>query len=99
MAKGRRDRRIEFFRLLAEILECDRSYPQFANRIGKKVPNVHTYFKAALIPGLRFLRSAMRHAFEWEVTPILEVEPVSETRRLTTGPGVYCLYDSSGSAI
>jgi hypothetical protein len=99
MAKGRRERRVEFFRLLAEILECDQSYPQFARRIGKKVPNVHAYYNGSLIPGLRFLRSAMRHAFEWEVTPILEVQPLSETKRLTTKPGVYCLYDSAGSVI
>ena len=99
MAKGRLNIQIEFFRLLAKILECEQSYPQFANRIGKKTPNVHTYYNGGSVPGLRFLRSAMRHAFEWEVTPVLEVQPISETKQLTTEPGVYCLYDSSGSVI
>ena len=99
MAKGRRDQRIEFFRLLAKILESDQSYPRYAKRIGKKTRNVHAYYNGSSIPGLRFLRSAMRFAFEWEVTPILEVQPLSEIKQLTTEPGVYCLYDSSGSVI
>jgi hypothetical protein len=99
MAKGRRDKRTEFFRLLAEILESDQSYPQFARRIGKEVSNVHTYYNGNMVPGLRFLGSAMRYAYEWDVRPILEVEPLSEIKWLTTEPGVYCLYDSSGSVI
>jgi len=99
MAKGRRDRRVEFFRLLAEILECDQSYPLFAKRVGKQVSNVHTYYTGNSVPGVRFLRSAMRHAFEWEVKPILEVQQIDQRRHLTTKPGVYCLYDSSGSVI
>jgi hypothetical protein len=99
MAKGRRDRRVEFFRLLAEILECDESYPKFARRIGKDTANVFARYNGNTVPGARFLRSAMRHAFEWEVTSILQVQPLSETKRLTTAPGIYCLYDSSGSVI
>lgn len=99
MAKGRRDSRVEFFRLLAEVLECDHSYWQFAKRVGKQVSNVHAYYTGRSIPGVRFLRSAMRHAFEWDVSPILEVQPIDERRHLTTKPGVYCLYDSSGSVI
>jgi hypothetical protein len=99
MSKGRRDSRIEFFRLLAEILECDQSYMQFAKRVGKQVPNVHAYYTGRSIPGARFLRSAMRHAFEWEVKPLLEVQPIDQRKHLTNKPGVYCLYDSSGSVI
>jgi hypothetical protein len=51
------------------------------------------------VPGKRVLRSALRHAFEWQVSPILEVEPIAEARLLPRDPGVYCLYDSSGSVI
>jgi hypothetical protein len=98
MAKGRRDRRIEFFRLLAEILDCDQP-PEFAKKVGKQVSNVHAYYRGRSIPGLKFLRSAMQHAFEWDVRPILEVRQMDQRKHLTTRPGVYCLYDSSGSVI
>jgi hypothetical protein len=47
MAKGRRDQRIEFFRLLAKILESDQSYPRYAKRIGKKTRNVHAYYNGS----------------------------------------------------
>jgi hypothetical protein len=75
------------------------NYSIFAKRIGKKAPNVHAYYNGKVVPKRRFLLSALRHAFEWEVTPVLEVRPTSDSRLLTTKPGVYCLYDSAGSVI
>ncbi|HZC54600.1 MAG TPA: hypothetical protein VE396_00950 [Xanthobacteraceae bacterium] len=98
MAKGRPSTQVEFIRFLAEMLGC-KDYSSFARRIGKKAPNVHNYYNGKVIPKNRFLLSALRHTFEWEVTPILEVQPMSESKLLTTRPGIYCLYDSSGSVI
>lgn len=98
MARGRQATQVEFLRLLARFLEC-KSYPELAKRIGKKTTNVHAYYKGKVTPGKRFLISALRHAFEWEIVPILEVQPISESRSLTKQPCVYCLYDSSGSVI
>jgi hypothetical protein len=98
MPKGRRARNVEFIRHLADILGY-KSYAEFAKRIGKTVANAHAYYNGRKTPGNRVLVSALRHAFEWEVAPILEVEPIGEIRRLPSEPGVYCLYDSSGSVI
>jgi len=73
---------------------------EFAGRIGKKTPNVHAYMSGKKSPGKKVLLSALRHAFEWDVTPVAEVEPVGNVvKSFPTNPGVYCLYDSSGSAI
>jgi hypothetical protein len=95
---GRKSRNVEFIQQLAEMLDLNGA--EFAHRIGKKTPNVHAYRSGKLVPGKRVLISALRHAFEWDVTPIAEVEPVADVATsLPTNPGVYCLYDSSGSVI
>lgn len=101
MTKGRKSRNVEFFRHLAELLGYENlgDYPEFSRRIGKKRPNVHAYYKGNKVPGARVLISALRHAFEWEVTAIIEAGPIESAKSLTTEPGVYCLYDSSGSVI
>jgi hypothetical protein len=99
MPKGRKDQRVEFFRLLAKILKCEQNHPQLAKRIGKQISNVQAYNTGREIPGILVLRSAMRHAFEWEAEPILEVQPIGQRKHLTNEPEVYCLYDSSGSVI
>jgi hypothetical protein len=73
---------------------------EFARRIGKKTPNVHLYMSSKLVPGKKVLLSALRHAFEWDVKTVAEVQPIDEAAAsLPTNPGVYCLYDSSGSVI
>jgi hypothetical protein len=86
MAKGRKGRNIEFFQFLAEILDLE-DYNDFARTIGKTVSNVHAYYNGKKTPGKRVLLSALRHAFEWEVRPIIEVKPIEEAKSLTTEPG------------
>lgn len=100
MTKGRQAKHVEFIRLLADLLGFDSrgDYAPFAKRLGKSQTNVYSYFWGHKIPGKKVLISALRHAFEWEVRPIAEVEPI-DLRTLTSQPGVYCLYDSSGSII
>jgi hypothetical protein len=101
VAKGRRSKNVEFIRYLAEILGYENfgDYSKFAKKIGKTLSNVHSYYNGKKIPGKHVLVSALRHAFEWDVTPILEVGPIEEAKLLTTEPGIYCLYDSAGSVI
>jgi len=94
----RRHRQVEFIELLSEILDLKGG--EFARKIGKQQPNVVGYLAGTPIPGKKALHSALRHAFEWEVTPLVEVRSVEEhANQLPQTPGVYCLYDSSGSVI
>lgn len=98
MPQGRKKREVEFLQLLKEILGLDSG--RFAKRIGKQSSNVNDYLTGKKTPGTKVLLSSARHAFEWEVTPSVEVKPVGDhANSLPTTPGVYCLYDSSGSVI
>jgi hypothetical protein len=98
MASARKPREVEFMQLLAKLLGVN-SASELAKRIGKQTPNVSDYLSGKKIPGDKELLSALRHAFEWNVKTIFEVAPLSKANKLPTTPGVYCLYDSSGSVI
>jgi hypothetical protein len=100
MVKGRQNKHVEFVRLLAGLFGYDSrgDYAPFAKRLGKSTANIYSYYNGIKIPGRKVLISGLRHAFEWEVRPIIEVEPI-DLKSLTNQPGVYCLYDSSGSII
>lgn len=98
MAKGRESRGVEFINLLSEILDLKGA--ELARRLGKQTSNVHNYMTGKSEPGVRFFRSALRHAFEWDVSVLAELMPVEKhANSLPKKPGVYCLYDSSGSVI
>jgi hypothetical protein len=98
LTERRSDREVEFIQRLSEIL--DLKGMAFAKKIGKQPPNVHGYLAGKNIPRKKVLHSALRHAFEWEVTPLVEVQSVEEhANQLPQTPGVYCFYDSSGSVI
>lgn len=46
------------------------------------------------------LLPSLRHAFEWEVTTIVELRPLDEhLPNLSKDPGIYALYDSVGNLI
>ena len=95
---GRKSREVEFLKMLREVL--DLKGPALAKKIGKQASNVHGYLAGTTILRKKALGSAMRHAYEWEVTPVVEVKPVADhAKGLPQTPGVYCLYDSSGSVI
>lgn len=100
MAKGRQPKHVEFVRVLADLFGYDSrgDYARFAKRLGKSTSNIYSYYNGLKVPGKKVLISALRNAFEWEVAPIIEVAPI-DLRSLTNQPGVYCLYDSSGSII
>jgi hypothetical protein len=98
MTRGRKSREVEFFKLLSDLLVLKGG--PLSRRLGKQAPNVHDYLTGKKTPRGRVLLSSLRHAFEWEVERLVEVRPVGDhARSLPTKPGVYCLYDSSGSVI
>jgi hypothetical protein len=97
MAKGRKSRSIEFMQQLAEMFNLKPA--AFAKKIGKQTSNITDYLSGKKTPKQKVLLSSARHAFEWDVTPIIEVGKVEEATKLPTEPGIYALYDSAGNAI
>lgn len=95
MAKGRQPSAVEFLNLVGELLDLKPA--ALARRIGKQVTNVSDYLAGNKVPGKKVLISALRHAFEWEVTAVYELVPVAQATTLPKTPGIYCFYDSSGS--
>jgi hypothetical protein len=91
---------VDFINLLAELLQLAGKSGEFAKRIDKAPQNVSKYLSGKLMPGKHVLRSSLRHAYEWDVEVVVEIQPVEEyANSLPSTPGVYCLYDSSGSVI
>ncbi len=98
MAKGRKSREVEFIQSLSEIVGLKGR--AFAEKLGKQPANVANYVSGKLVPGRHVLQTALRHAFEWEVKSLFEVQPINDcANALPLSPGIYCLYDSSGSVI
>jgi hypothetical protein len=98
MTKGRKRREVEFLQLLSELPRFKDG--NFAKQIGKQSSNVSSYLSGNPAPQKRLLDSALRHAYEWQVKPIVEVQSITQhAKTLPAEPGIYCLYDSSGSAI
>jgi hypothetical protein len=94
---GRKSQGVESFKHLSAIL--DTTGGASAKKIGKMASNTSNYLSGAMTPGKKVLSSALRHALEWEVKPIVEVGPIDHAKSLSSAPGIYSLYDSSGSVI
>jgi hypothetical protein len=89
---------VEFLHFLSkEVLELDGA--AFAKKLGKHPGNVTHALNGAVVPEKLFFRKALRHAFEWEVRALFEVEPITHATSLPTSAGIHCLYDSAGSVI
>jgi len=98
MVAGRRSKYGEFLHTLSEVVELDGA--PFAKAIGKKHTNVSQYLSGSKKVGPRTLRSAVYHLGEWEVKPILEVQPKpANLAGIPQTPGIYALYDSSASIL
>jgi hypothetical protein len=94
----RQPKNVEFLNLLSSLLELDGA--EFARRIGKKASNVNAYLKGARIPQKKALLGATRHAFEWSVIALVEVEELESRLGLVPQvPGIYALFDSSSSVV
>ena len=72
MARRRMPINAEFLAKLKVILGVEQ-FGQFAKRCGKQPTNMTGYLAGNRIPGDRVLRDCVRHAFEWEVNPLMEV--------------------------
>ncbi|MBE3604492.1 hypothetical protein IMX07_12740 [bacterium] len=94
----RKPKNVEFLNLLSSLLELKGK--KFAQRIGKKATNVNAYLSGARIPQKKALLGATRHAFEWDVIPLVEVEELENRQgSIPRVPGIYALFDSSGSVV
>lgn len=82
--------------LMSELLDVDGV--GFAKRIGKQSANVNAYCSGRKIPGKAVLRSSLQHAFEWDLITLFELVPL-KISSLSSSPGIYALYDSSGSIL
>ena len=98
MAIGRRSKHREFLHTLSEVIDLHGA--SFAKAIGKKPTNVSQYLAGSKEIGQRTLRGAVYHLGEWEVKPILEVQPRPKNLSgIPQTPGIYALYDSSASVL
>jgi hypothetical protein len=96
--RGRPPLNVELFRALATNLQLETG--TLAKRVGKKPTNVSAYISGSKTPGKKTLMTAWRHAFEWEVHPIVEVREIKDHKQnVPTVPGIYALYDSSVSIL
>jgi len=95
---GRKPQKVEFFQVLSDLLGL--SGGALAKRVGKKAANVSAYLSGAKIPQKKVLLGATRHAFEWDVIPLVEVRELeSHQRSVRPVPGIYALFDSSASVL
>jgi len=95
---GRAPKNVEFLRTLREITGLKPG--QFAKACGKAPANMANYLSGALVPGKRVLASSLAHLHEWNVNPIMELEPIpGNLNVLPTTPGIYVFYDSAGNVL
>ncbi len=97
MPASRSPSQVDFIRLLATTLGLKGA--AFAKKIGKTSANTAAYLGGSKTPGNKVLFSALRHAFEWDVEPLFELEEIDSAKKLPGLPSIYTLYDTSGSAI
>lgn len=100
MSNKRKAIGVEFLRHLAFLMEIDHNFQKFSKAINKQPQNVSKYLSGTLVPGPQVLRSSVSHAFEWRVEPLYEIREIKpHLNSVDNIPGIYALYDSSGSAI
>lgn len=96
--RGRHPKYREFIRTLRDILDVDTA--ALAVLLGKQRTNVSQYISGARKVGPGTLRSGLYRLGEWHVNVVQELEPIPKRlSSLPTTPGIYSLYDSSGSIL
>jgi hypothetical protein len=95
---GRLPKYREFLATLGDILELQGA--ALAKALGKQPANLSQYQSGAKKVGPRTLRSGLYRLGEWQVTVVQEVRPIPKPlTSLPTRPGIYALYDSSGTLL
>lgn len=95
---GRKPRNVEFFQVLSDLL--GETGEALAKRVGKKAANVRAYLSGGKTPQKKVLLSSVRHAFEWDVVPLVEVRELKgHLGSVDPVPGIYALFDSSASVV
>ncbi len=98
MAKGRQSKNVEFLQTLHDLTGLNQA--EFAKACGQHPANMNTYLTGRLQPGKKVLTSCVRHLFEWEVKPLMEIEQIPKNLRdLPETSGLYILYDSAGGIL
>jgi len=99
--RGRVHSNVEFLRILKSISGHDESTDTaFAKACGKPQQVMSPRLRGTFIPQKRFLKSALEHLMNWDVTPIHEVEALPEKKTdIPTSSGIYVLYDSGGQVL
>jgi hypothetical protein len=95
---GRLPKYREFLHTLQDVLGLQGA--ALAKAIGKQHTNVSQYLSGTKKVGPETLKSALYRLGEWRVDAIQEVRPILQTlSTLSTNPGIYVLYDSSGNVL
>lgn len=94
---GRKPKYQEFLQTLQEITGI--TVRELATLLGKQPQNLSAYLKGTKSIDKRALRSALGHYAEWQVVEDQTMLPVDDRIYLTTGPGIYFIYDSAGDCI
>jgi hypothetical protein len=97
--RGRLPTSVEFFRKLY-VLSGFKTQAEFAHACGRAQQDVASYLSGFKVPGEKVLRSTIRHLYEWDVQPLLEVVPVpKKPKEIPMSPGVYVIFDSAARVL
>jgi hypothetical protein len=96
---GRNPKYQEFLQTLSDVTGLTGA--AFARACGKAPTNMSSYLRGSKRVTQNTARSAIANLRDvWRVTPVLEVEPIPRPLTgLTTQPGIYVLYGSSGDVL
>lgn len=95
---GRLPKYREFINTLGDVLGLQG--PALASALGKQATNLAQYRSGTKKVGPKTLRAGLYRLGEWQVTVVQEVRPIpTPLSSLPSSPGIYALYDSSGSVL
>ena len=95
--RGTKSKYLQFLRVLQDVTETTPS--ALARLIGKQQSNVSDYLNEKKPVDRRAIDSAVRHLSEWSVRKDKTMLPLGDKNRISTSPGIYFIYDSSGNCI
>jgi hypothetical protein len=94
---GRKPKLQEFLLTLQAVTKANNK--QLASLLGKDHSNITDYLNGKKPIGLRALRSAVSHLSEWSAIPDKTMIAVEKKTSISTEPGIFFMYDSSGNCV